>query len=268
VARGSPGYPRPVTTASSMRTAPSASHPHPRRAELKRTVHDRGPATFGLFAVLFALTCGAGFLITDVLDGSSLVRWDVEVEEHFAAHRTELWDRLSGWTLLVSDTIPVAVVLVVAIAALAWVTRDWVAPVFLALAVGGEKLVYQLSTIVVDRPRPSVSTVGVVHAQSSFPSGHVASTVTLWGGLAVLAVWSGRVRGRAGRVALVAVVVVLAVAVSLSRTYRGVHHPTDVVAGVLLGAAALAIAHWAVLAEHPHPDTAGPGEPPRSPSSR
>jgi membrane-associated phospholipid phosphatase len=250
-----------VTSTAPLGAAHATRNAHPRRAELRRTLHERGPATCGLFAVLFALTCGAGLLITDVLDDSGLVRWDVDVEERFASHRSALWDRLSGWTLVFSDTIPVAVLLVVAVGVLAWRTRDWVAPMFLALAVGGEKLVYQLSTMVVDRPRPTVSTVGAVHAQSSFPSGHSASTVSLWGGLAVLAVWSGRVRSRAGRVVLVAVVVVLAVAVSLSRTYRGVHHPLDVIAGVLVGAAALAIAHWAVLANHPHTDTAVPGEP-------
>jgi membrane-associated phospholipid phosphatase len=248
----STGYADAVTSAAPLGAARAKGHDHPRRAELRRTVHARGPATAALFVALLALTCGAGFVLTDVLDGSALVRWDVDVEERFEAHRSATWDRLSGWTLLVSDTIPVAVLLVVAIAALAWVTRDWVASVFLALAVGGEKLVYQLSTMVVDRPRPPVSTVGVVHAQSSFPSGHTGSTVSLWGGLAVLAVWAGWVRGRAGRGALVVVVVALAVAVSFARTYRGVHHPTDVVAGVVVGAAALAIAHWAVLAEHPH----------------
>jgi undecaprenyl-diphosphatase len=249
-----------VTSTAPLGAAGATGHHHPRRAELRRTVHERGPATLGLFAVVFAVTCGAGLLVTDALDDSGLVRWDVDVVERLAAHRSALWDRLSGWTLLFSDTVPVAVLLVVAIGVSAWRTRDWVAPTFLALAVGGEKLVYQLSTMVVDRPRPSVSTVGVVHAQSSFPSGHSAATVSLWGGLAVLAVWSGRVRRPAGRVAVVVLVGVLAVAVSLSRTYRGVHHPLDVIAGVLLGAAALAIAHWAVLAEHPH-DGVGAGEP-------
>jgi membrane-associated phospholipid phosphatase len=243
-----------VTTASGLRATPSpaaTAGPHPRRAELAHTVRERGAAVVLLLSALFALTCAAGLLVTDVLDDSALVRWDVDAVRDLAAHRTDAWDTATGVTLVFSDTIPVAVLLVVGVVGLAWATRDWVAPVFLALAVGGEKLVYQLATLVVDRPRPPVDTVGVVHAQSSFPSGHVGSAVALWGAFAVLAVWFGWVRRPAGRALLTLVVVLIAVSVSLSRTYRGVHHPIDVAAGALVGLGALAIARWAVLDGHP-----------------
>jgi membrane-associated phospholipid phosphatase len=238
-------------TSAHLQRGPTPVSAHPRRAELARTVRERGPAVVVLLSALFALTCGAGLLVTDVLDSTAVGRWDLDVVEDLAAHRTDLWNTLTGATLVFSDTIPVAVLLTVAIVGTAWATRDWVAPLFLALAVGGEKLVYQLATLVVDRPRPPVSTVGVVHAQSSFPSGHVGAAVALWGGLAVLAVWAGWVRRPSGRALLVIAVTAIAVAVALSRTYRGVHHPLDVIAGGLVGLAALEIARWAVLAGHP-----------------
>jgi undecaprenyl-diphosphatase len=156
-----------------------------------------------------------------------------------------------------SDTVPVAVVWAVAMALAAWRTRDWVASTFLLIAVGSEKLVYLMTTLVVDRPRPDVETVGHVYSTSSFPSGHVGAAVALWGGLALLTVWSGRVRARAGTIGLTVAVVVVALLVGASRIYQGVHHPLDVAAGALLGLSCLAAAHWAVLAPHARRNVGG-----------
>lgn len=96
---------------------------------------------------------------------------------------------------------------------------------------------------VIDRSRPEVETLHSVPSTSSFPSGHVAGALVLYGSLTLVArvlVHSGRVPRATWILPLVAVVIV-----GSSRVYEGVHFPTDVVAGLVLGLGALVGAGWA-----------------------
>ena len=66
---------------------------------------------------------------------------------------------------------------------------------------------------------------------SAFPSGHIAATACLYTAIAVLVV--PRSRGWLRWLSLAAVAVMPA-GVALSRMYRGMHHPTDLLGAVLL----------------------------------
>jgi undecaprenyl-diphosphatase len=79
---------------------------------------------------------------------------------------------------------------------------------------------------------------------SSFPSGHIAATLALWCGTALIV--NGTVRNRVVRIVAWVVAILVSLTVAFARTYRGMHHATDVVAGALLGAGALAASAFAV----------------------
>jgi membrane-associated phospholipid phosphatase len=183
-------------------------------------------------AVWLVVLVAAGLLLTGPLADSGIVRTDLAIERWLAEHRSRALDILAEAGTWFSETFVVPVVLLVAIA-VAWrKSTNVAAPVFLALAVAGEKLMYLIAFVVVGRDRPPVPTVGTTYATSSFPSGHVASAITLYGGIA-LVVTAHRSRA-ARRVALV-VVGLIATVVAVCRMYSGFHYLSDCIAGALTG---------------------------------
>ena len=103
-------------------------------------------------------------------------------------------------------------------------------PLLTSLATTGLKLW-------IGRERPPWQDPEHLLSTQSFPSGHASSAAALGGVLCVLALMLVR---RAGMRRLVyAAVGVLVLAICLDRVLLGRHYPSDVVAGVLLGAAVL-----------------------------
>lgn len=108
----------------------------------------------------------------------------------------------------------------------------------LAAVVGGALLSFSLK-LVYDRPRPWLVPPDIHPIDASFPSGHsIAATVSY---LTLGLLLARTLPRRALKVYVVALGVVLAAAVGLSRLYLGMHWPSDVLAGWTLGGA------WALL---------------------
>jgi membrane-associated phospholipid phosphatase len=132
-----------------------------------------------------------------------------------------------------AETYTVIVVAVVFFLGLRVVLGRWGASLFVAVAVIGEVAIFVCVTLVIDRPRPQVPHLDSAPPTSSFPSGHVAAAVALYEALAVV-VWSS---SRHGWLRAVAVLIGIGVPIIVgwSRLYRGMHYPTDVFGGGLLG---------------------------------
>ena len=97
---------------------------------------------------------------------------------------------------------------------------------------------------VIGRDRPAVARLGSTPSTSSFPSGHTAATLVLYGAIALFV--SATARAFAWRALAWLAAAVMPVVVGFARVYRGFHHPTDVFFGLVLGIAALAVAVLAV----------------------
>jgi undecaprenyl-diphosphatase len=91
------------------------------------------------------------------------------------------------------------------------------------------------------RPRPDYSVTGLVTYSHSFPSGHSTASAALWLSLALIAASFERRPARKAFWFGAAGFVIAAV--GFSRVYLGVHWPTDVLGGWMLGAC-YALAGW------------------------
>lgn len=98
---------------------------------------------------------------------------------------------------------------------------------FVAITVGG-RLIVEATKAVVARPRPGLSPHQVDVTSMSFPSGHAANAMIMFLALALVAAPK---RSRT----LVAIALIAAAAVGLTRPILAVHWPSDVVGGWLIG---------------------------------
>jgi undecaprenyl-diphosphatase len=199
----------------------------------------------GAAVLIWLVLVGIGHLLGHQWKHSALVRWDASVDRHLAADRRDPWTGITHLTTFLAETITVIAVGLVAFALLRVRLGRWREPLFLAVTVIGEVTIFVCTTLLVDRARPPVRHLDSAPPTSSFPSGHTAASVALYGGLAVIA-W--RV-GAAAWLRTVATVlaVLVPIAVAASRMYRGMHYPTDVTAGALLACCWLAVTSTVIL---------------------
>jgi membrane-associated phospholipid phosphatase len=125
-----------------------------------------------------------------------------------------------------------------------WGLRTYAAGLLVLSAAGGA-LINTLVKNAVDRARPPWNGVWTWEDSASYPSGHAQAGITVWValGLIALVVLSG---SRRRVVALP--LLLLGPVIGLSRTFLGVHWPSDVMGGWLLGGAWLATCVVVVVA--------------------
>ncbi|MDP9240287.1 MAG: phosphatase PAP2 family protein [Actinomycetota bacterium] len=213
----------------SIRTASSAADRPSRAAEVGRVV---GLLLVGMI-VLWGLFVGLGELIVHFWARSRLGRADGSVEKYLAAHRNATGNTVTMVLVYLADTLTVAIITAVVALGVFLVVRRLQEPLFLVAAVVGEVTTFVAVTAVVDRHRPPVSHLDASPPTSSFPSGHTAAAVCLYGGIALLC--GVLIKRRNVRRLMWVIAAAVPVLVAVGRVYRGMHFPTDVLAGGVLG---------------------------------
>ena len=191
--------------------------------------------------LFFGLTAA---VLTGVADS-----WDRALMLALAGGR-EPW--LTGWMRLLSVAgsglieIPLALLLIFGLAVRKRKAEAWW---YTAAALSGWAL-YALAKLVVQRPRPHIIP-RLMHGAGwySYPSGHSMLAPIIFG-LGII-VWAAPWPSPALRRAALVLATLLALGIGFSRVYVGVHYPSDVVGGLLLGTAwsALALLWWERLRE-------------------
>lgn len=183
--------------------------------------------------VLWGLLSLIGLLIRHVLFYGRVGVWDRQVEVWFAAHRRGSLNTLTGYANALGGTFSVIGLVIFVFLIFRWRLGRWDESLVILTVMVGEVTVFLAVTFTVQRSRPAIVRLDKSPPTLSYPSGHTAAALALYGGVAVLLFF---IYGRNWKTVVVAVLLYsLPILVGISRLYRGMHYPTDVLAGALGG---------------------------------
>lgn len=138
------------------------------------------------------------------------------------------------------NTMTLVFVLLLAVLYLYRIKRWKMEALFLGLNGAVSGLLIVVAKSLYARARPSIE--HLVFAQGfSFPSGHSVASMMVYGFVAIIV--HQRLASKSLRLLVEGLLALLIVLIGLSRIYLGVHYPTDVLAGFLLGLAFLYISY-------------------------
>ena len=209
------------------------------------------------WAMALVVVASTGWILAAVSPDVPLLRSEDAVDRALVRARTPALDDVTSVFTHLANTGTSVVSALAAALLLRRLLRRWRESLFVALATWGQSTVFLVTTLLVDRPRPHVSHLDPGPPTSSFPSGHTGAAIALYAALAVVVVH--RTRRRWVKAVSVSVLLAVPVLVAVSRLYRGMHHPTDVLGSVLCAGLVLLVTHL-VLSRRPLPeDAAGAG---------
>jgi len=195
-------------------------------------------AVVGIFLVVGALIAVGGTLafaqLGDIVRQGRTQEFDTAVLRWIGARHTPFF------TTVMNEVTPlgtgVVVLMVVGVtAAFLWGTEHKHSARLLLAATAGSILLNNVLKLYFDRPRPEVFERLTHAASSSFPSGHAMSATVVYGTVGYLL---ARLHKRAWSRALTLLfAVTMIVLICFTRLYLGVHYPSDVLAGIIIGLA-------------------------------
>jgi undecaprenyl-diphosphatase len=195
-------------------------------------------AIFGIFlvsgaAIAIVFTWAFSEIAEKVRAGSTQ-GFDDAVMRWMGAHQVKgLQTAMLEITSLGTGTVVGMIVLVAGM--FLWLNQHKHSAILLMAATLGGGVLDNLLKIGFNRPRPQIFKWGTYAVSSSFPSGHAMSSVIVYGTVAYLA--ARLQQNVASRILTLTFAAVMIVLICTSRMYLGVHYPSDVIAGVIIGLA-------------------------------
>jgi len=182
-----------------------------------------------------AIACTALFveLASHVRSGATQ-RFDETVMQWMGAHRIEWLERsLIEITALGTGLVVMMIVVISALFLIA--TQHRFSAFLLLVASGGGIVLNAILKSSFDRPRPQLFEWLTEPSSSSFPSGHAMSSAIVYFTVAYLIARLEKRRWM--RAVTIIASLLLVLLISVSRLYLGVHYPSDVLAGMIIGLA-------------------------------
>ena len=212
----------------------------PRRPTVREAWSDFLHRAFLPALGLWAVVVAVGLMIVGPLDG---LRGEAAFNAWLQESRTPLLDSLTRlWST--SGDVPYMTIGCVLIGAFIWWrTGRWWIGVLPGIALALEAFVFLTATIGVGRDRPDAPQLDDAPPTSGYPSGHVGASAAFYLTLALLA---RRISQPVLRWVVTVICVAVPVLITYSRLYRGMHHVSDVVMGLVNGLTCVVLA-WRYL---------------------
>ena len=193
-------------------------------------------ATIGIFLAAGALVAIAGTwafveVAGEVRKGSTQ-SFDDFVMQRVAANQHPMVEHAMLEITFLGTGLVVMTIVVISSLFL-FLTRHRYSAALLVFATAGGLILNNLLKASFDRPRPQIFQWGTHVLSSSFPSGHAMSATVVYSMVAYLAARLEAKRWVRWLVMLVATLLIIVI--GGSRVYLGVHFPSDILAGVLIG---------------------------------
>ena len=192
----------------------------------------------GMFLVFGALLAVVGTYafakLGELVQKGYTQPFDDAVLRWMERHQYDLLEKLMVELTMLGTWI--VVLTIVGIAALfLWLTRHKYSATLLLVATMGGIVLDNILKVGFSRPRPRIFEWGTTASSYSFPSGHAMSATVVYATVAYVA--ARLQKTYAARLATLGVAGVVIATICFSRLYLGVHYPSDVVAGVVMGLA-------------------------------
>ena len=195
-------------------------------------------AVFGIFLLAgagIAIACTWAFAKIAVrVRAGHTQQFDDTVMHWMAAHQSPTVQAVMVEITALGTGVVVGMIVLVA-GMFLWLNHHKHSAILLIAATLGGLVLDNLLKIGFNRPRPQIFHWGTYAMSSSFPSGHAMSSVIVYGTVAYLA--ARLQRNVASRILTMLLAALMIAAICFSRLYLGVHYPSDVLAGLVIGLA-------------------------------
>lgn len=201
-------------------------------------LREQKPQFWYVAAAVVLMLAGFGVLADEVVEGSTLafdraVLLTLRVPGNPADPIGPSWLEEGARDITALGSVAVLSILVAIIAAhLMLIGRARTGWFVVGAAVGGT-IISSILKNIFDRPRPDLTGVVRIYT-TSFPSGHATASAVIY--LTIGALLAATVTRWSHKAFYLGVAIFLTLIVGLSRIYLGVHYPSDVLAGRLIGA--------------------------------
>lgn len=210
------------------------------RATIKRT-SDLASALGLVLIIGFLVAAATAWFFTALaatIQSGATLTLDTSILQWMAVHQSHL-ATAAALEITALGTGGVVIMMAVIAGLFLWLTgQHRSAALLLVATIGGLALNLTLK-LHYHRPRPQIFAWDTTAVGSSFPSGHAMNAVIVYGTIAYLA--ARLTRRLPARVITQVLAAIVVVAICTSRLYLGVHYPSDVLGGGIIGAA------WAIF---------------------